>query len=59
MKSSSIFEKESTSNEQGKLPTTLNIVFSVTNYLGLCDAPFVDCISHILPTNIKSVGQSS
>ena len=33
----------------------LNIAFSVTYYLEISNAIFICCISHIFPTNIKSV----
>jgi hypothetical protein len=33
----------------------LNIVFSVTYYLELCDAISIYCISHILSTNVTLV----
>ena len=37
------------------LCTTLNIVFSVTNYLELRNARFIYYKSHILPTHVKLV----
>ena len=39
----------------GLIHTTLNIIFSVTYYLELCNAISIYCISHILPTNVKLV----
>jgi hypothetical protein len=39
--------------------TTLDIVFSVTCYLELRNVVYVSCISHILPTNVRLVIQTS
>ena len=37
------------------LKSTLNIIFSVTYYLGLHNAISINCTSHILQANVKLV----